>query len=74
MYDANVRGTERILDAAIEANVQRIVYVSTIGVFGNTHGKVVDETYRRDGDDFLSCYEETKYRSHEIALNFLQTV
>ena len=69
MYDANVRGTERILDAAIEANVQRIIYVSTVGVFGNTHGKVVDETYRRDGDDFLSWYEETKYRSHEIALD-----
>jgi dihydroflavonol-4-reductase len=69
MRDANVGGTERVLDAAIEANVQRIVYVSTIGIFGNTHGKVVDETYDRDGEGFLSCYEETKYRSHEVALD-----
>jgi nucleoside-diphosphate-sugar epimerase len=29
----------------------------------------VDETYSRDGEDFLSCYEETKYRSHEVALD-----
>ena len=36
MWDANVRGTERVLDAAIEAGVPRIVYVSTVGVFGNT--------------------------------------
>ena len=69
MRDANVRGTERVLDAAIEAGVKRIVYVSTVGIFGNTHGKVVDESYQRDGEPFLSCYEETKYRSHEVALD-----
>jgi nucleoside-diphosphate-sugar epimerase len=69
MYDANVRGTERVLDAAIEAGVTRIVYVSTVGVFGNTHGTVVDESYRRGDDDFLSWYEETKYRAHEVALD-----
>ena len=54
-----MRGTERVLDAAIEAGVPRIVYVSTVGVFGNTHGQVVDEEYRHPGEDFLSCYEET---------------
>jgi dihydroflavonol-4-reductase len=69
MFESNVRGTENVLDAAIEANVKRIVYVSTVGIFGNTHGEIVDETYRRNGEDFLSCYEETKYRSHEIALD-----
>ena len=69
MWDSNVRGTERVLDAAIEAGVPRIVYVSTVGVFGNTHGQVVDETYSHDGEDFLSCYEETKYRSHQVALD-----
>ena len=50
MRDANVGGTERVLDAAIDAGVQRIVYVSTVGVFGNTHGEVVDETYSRNGE------------------------
>src|SRR5512145_2079997 len=30
MWDSNVRGTERVLDAAIEAGVPRIVYVSTV--------------------------------------------
>jgi len=69
MRDANVGGTERVLDAAVEAGVDRIVYVSTIGIFGNTHGQVVDERYDRDGEPFLSCYEETKYRSHEVALD-----
>ena len=69
MVDTNVHGTERVLDAAIEAGIGRIVYVSTVGVFGNTHERIVDETYRRDGDDFLSCYDETKFRAHELALD-----
>jgi dihydroflavonol-4-reductase len=67
MYDANVRGTERVLDAAFQAGVGRIVYVSTINVFGNTGGDVVDETYERPGNDFLSYYDETKYLSHQVA-------
>jgi len=69
MRDANVGGTERVLDAAIDAGVQRIVYVSTVNVFGNTHGAVVDETYTRNGGDFLSCYDETKWQSHQVALD-----
>ena len=68
MWDANVGATERVLDAAIAAGVPRIVYVSTNNVVGNTHGKVVDETFRRDlREGFASWYDETKYRAHEEA-------
>ena len=67
MYDANVKGTERVLDAAAEAGVGKIVYVSTVGVFGDTHGKVVDETFEREPTDFMSYYEETKFFAHELA-------
>jgi nucleoside-diphosphate-sugar epimerase len=68
MREANVTGTENALDAAIAAGVPRIVYVSTIGYFGNTHGKILKEgDPRPDGENFLSCYDETKYRAHEIA-------
>jgi dihydroflavonol-4-reductase len=69
MHDANVGGTERVLDAASDAGVQRIVYVSTVAVFGNTRGEVVDETYTHNGEDFLSCYDETKWKSHQVALD-----
>jgi dihydroflavonol-4-reductase len=69
MYEANVRGTEVVLDAATEAGIPRIVYASTCNVFGNTNGRVVDETYERSLDDgFLSFYDETKYLAHRIAL------
>jgi nucleoside-diphosphate-sugar epimerase len=68
MYEANVRGTERVLDAAFEAAVERIVYVSTVNVFGNTRGEVVDESYHRPEDGYLSYYDETKYLAHQAAL------
>ena len=62
MYDANVVGTENVLRAALDAKMPRVVYISTIGAFGNTHGEVVDETYRHPGVEFTSYYEETKYQ------------
>ena len=67
MFDANVTGTERVLEAALAAKTPRIVHVSTCGIFGNTHGEVVDETYEHPGDEFTSYYEETKLESHRIA-------
>ena len=68
MYDSNVGATERVLDAAIAAGVDRIVYVSTINAFGNTRGQVVDERFRRDpADGYVSWYDETKYLAHEAA-------
>jgi nucleoside-diphosphate-sugar epimerase len=68
MWDANVGTTTRVLDAAEAAGVPRIVYVSTVNVFGNTKGQVVDETSRRDlREGFLSWYDETKYGAHEVA-------
>ena len=68
MYEANVGATQRVLDAAIAAGVPRIVYISTVNVFGNTHGRIVDETYRRDlAEGFLSYYDETKYLAHVAA-------
>jgi nucleoside-diphosphate-sugar epimerase len=67
MWDANVGTTTRILDAAEAAGTPRILYVSTVNAFGNTHGRVVDETYRRNlAEGFLSWYDETKYGAHEV--------
>lgn len=68
MWDANIGTTTRVLDAAEAAGVGRIVYLSTVGAFGNTHGAVVDETHRRDlREGFVSWYDETKYGAHEVA-------
>ena len=65
MEQTNVGGTARIIDAATEAGVLRTVYISTIGVFGDTGGKVIDETYWPSTEDFPTCYERTKFLAHK---------
>ncbi|HSJ18565.1 MAG TPA: NAD-dependent epimerase/dehydratase family protein [Solirubrobacterales bacterium] len=72
MYEANVRGTERVLRAALDEKIPKVVYVSTVGAFGNTRGKVVDESYRHPGTEFTSYYEKTKYEAHQIARRLIE--
>jgi len=67
MEKSNVEGTRNVLDAAIAAGVARIVYVSTVAVFGNTRGQVVDETYEHPGGGHTSHYERTKLEAHHVA-------
>ncbi|MEA2662835.1 MAG: hypothetical protein QOH08_2407 [Chloroflexota bacterium] len=71
MYEANVNGTERVLAAALATGVPKVVHVSSIVVFGNTNGKVVDETYRR-ADGYTSYYDETKTLAHRVAESFIE--
>lgn len=69
LVDTNVGGTERVLGAALSAGVRRAVYVSTVAVFGNTRGEVVDETWTKPVDvPETSVYEATKAEAHRRAL------
>ena len=76
---ANVEGTVNTLEAALEAGIPRVLYVSTCAVFGNTHGEIATEDFRRPdldspgGLEFTSVYEETKYEAHQIARNLIET-
>lgn len=73
MRRVNVAGTRETLELAAELGVPKIVYTSTVGVFGNTRGQVVDETYTADGAVFESEYERTKFLAHyEVAVAMQQ--
>ena len=69
MQSINVDGARCTLELAAELGVPTIVHTSTVGVFGNTHGKVVDESYRVEKDTLASDYERTKWAAHyEVAV------
>ena len=72
MHRTNIDGTATVFGAGVEAGVDRIVYVSTINYFGNTFGRVLKEGDERPSMDFVSCYDETKYRAHVLALEFIE--
>lgn len=64
----NVEGTRNVLEVARELEIPRIVYTSTVGVFGDTHGQLVDESYYARGP-FLTEYDRTKWIAHyEVAV------
>jgi dihydroflavonol-4-reductase len=65
MYAANVTGTGNIMEAALQAGIPRMVYVSTCATFGDTKTKVVDECYQNPGVH-ASYYDETKYLAHKL--------
>ena len=66
MYEANVLGTEAVLSEALAAGVKKAVYVSSVVAFGDTQGRIVDETHEPTGPA-RSYYEETKRDAHQIA-------
>ena len=43
----NVGGTRNVLEVARDLAIPRVVYTSTIGVLGDTHGQLVDEITAR---------------------------
>lgn len=66
-WDVNVRGTRNVLELAGELAIPKILYTSTLAVFSDTHGRLVDEGYRYDGPH-LSEYDWTKWIAHyEVA-------
>lgn len=71
MHDANVTGTTNVLQAALDAGVGKVVYISTVAAFGHTDGAVVDETVGHSGR-YGSYYDETKHEAHGVAQRFIE--
>jgi nucleoside-diphosphate-sugar epimerase len=67
MERINIDGTRNVLELMRELDIPQGVYTSTVGVFSDTQGQMVDETYRHEGA-FVNHYERTKWIAHyEIA-------
>lgn len=69
MTAVNIEGTRNTLGLAHELGVPKVVYVSTAFYWGDSAGRLRDETYVRQSVPG-SPYEETKTEAHELALGF----
>jgi len=77
MERVNVAGTQAVLEVAqalgneqIPAKYPKVVYCSTIGIFGDSKGQVIDETFDRVQPDFSSAYDRTKYAAQQLVNQF----
>ncbi|NEP14211.1 MAG: NAD-dependent epimerase/dehydratase family protein [Symploca sp. SIO2C1] len=70
MERVNVEGTRAVLEVAQAAGISKMVYCSTIGIFGDTKGRMIDETFQRTQTDFSSAYDRTKYQAQQLVDQF----
>ncbi|NJR57493.1 MAG: NAD-dependent epimerase/dehydratase family protein [Cyanobacteria bacterium CRU_2_1] len=68
-WDVNVKGTQKLLEAAKIANVKRFVHCSTVGVQGEiSHPPAREEDPYKPGD----YYQESKRDGEILALDFFK--
>jgi dihydroflavonol-4-reductase len=73
IYASNVQGTHNILKAALQANVSRVVYTSTVGAIGiprdGSHG---DESTPISLFDCKGHYKRSKFLAEQEAMSFFR--
>lgn len=71
-YRSNVEGTRRVLEAAQQAGVQRVVHTSSIATLGiPKDGTPGSENTPVTLDDMLSDYKRSKYLAEEVVREFV---
>lgn len=66
----NIQGTRNVLALMQELAIPKGVYTSTLAINSDTHGELVDESYRFSGKH-LSEYDRTKAEAHRVAEEFI---
>ncbi len=67
MFDINVKGTEALIITAMEANVKRIVYTSSVATLGlNQDGSPANENTPSSYIDATGFYKRTKYQAEQV--------
>jgi len=64
MYKVNVEGTANMVNIAIEKNIKRFVYISSVAALGRTaHGGHVNEDKKWEESKMNTHYAKSKYRA-----------
>lgn len=72
MYQANVEGTRNMLEAALDAKVERVVYTSSVGTLGNPgNGIPGTEETPVSLNDMVGHYKKSKFLAEREAEKFV---
>jgi len=71
IYDINVGGTTNVLDAALRAGVEKVVYTSSVAAVGHRpDGKPADETAIADPASVVGDYKQSKLQAEAVAVSY----
>ena len=70
LYRSNVEGTRNLLEAARAADVERVVYTSTVGCIGIPHDGIGDESTPVSLEEMAGDYKRSKFQAEQVALEF----
>jgi farnesol dehydrogenase len=70
-HKINVEGTRNVMEAAIDADVKKLVYTSTAGVIGPSGDKPMTEIDPRI-TGFFNAYEETKTEAEKVVQEYVK--
>jgi len=74
MYAANVDGTQRLMAAAQEAGIARVVYTSSVATLGlHADGTLADETTPSTLEDMVGPYKRSKFLAEEAVSRLVAT-
>jgi dihydroflavonol-4-reductase len=73
IYAANVEGTRNVLEAAIDAGVERIVYTSTVGTTRFRRDAPATESDLAGPQGMAGHYKRSKYEAERIALRLARS-
>jgi dihydroflavonol-4-reductase len=73
MYASNVEGTKSLMEAALAAGVERVVYTSSVATLGwRADGKVADETTPSTLADMIGHYKRSKFLAEAVVRDLVQ--
>ena len=70
LYRSNVDGTRNLLEAAVAAGVERMVYTSTVGCIGIPQAGIGNEATPVSLDDMAGDYKRSKFLAEQVVLGF----
>ena len=68
IYRTNVEGTANVLEAAWQAQVNHVVYTSTVSTIGPPGEGPADENTPLDPHHLVGNYKKSKYQAEQVAL------
>jgi dihydroflavonol-4-reductase len=72
MYQVNVQGTHNVMQACLQAGIDRVVHLSSTAAMGIHPNVIVDETYTFNVKPERFVYGHSKYQAEEIVFDLIR--